>query len=402
MKPLSWFEAVGIELEYMIVDTETLAVRPIAERALVDDAGIIANEVEHGDVAWSNELARHVIEIKTNGPVPSVSGLAPRLSEHLARIDAMLAPSGARLLGTAMHPLMDPAAVSLWPFDDATIYRAFDRIFSCRGHGWANLQSMHINLPFQGDDELHRLHSAIRAALPILPALAASSPVVDGRVTGALDTRLRVYRDNCRRIPSVTGQVVPEVARSRADYEQRILARIYDDLAPLDPDGTLRHEWVNARGAIARFDRMAVEIRVLDVQEHPASDMAIAAAVIALVRALGEERYAPIAALDALSEARLAELLEQCIQSGDGALIADIDYLAALGWRKGPVRARDLWLHVAGELDAIGHEHTSFWRRFADAGCLARRIVAMLEDGGALVDVYRQLADELRAKRAAA
>jgi hypothetical protein len=31
----------------------------------------------------------------------------------------------------------------------------------------------------------------------------------------------------------------------------------------------LRHEWVNARGAIARFDRSAIEIRVLDVAECP-------------------------------------------------------------------------------------------------------------------------------------
>ena len=48
---------------------------------------------------------------------------------------------------------------------------------------------------------------------------------------------------------------------SHAAYERDILQRIYSDLEPLDPEGVLRHEWVNARGAIARFDRGTVEIR---------------------------------------------------------------------------------------------------------------------------------------------
>src|SRR5690606_34786160 len=129
------------------------------------------------------------------------------------------------------------------------------------------------------DAEFARLHAAIRPVLPLLPALAASSPVVDGHATGTLDNRLAVYAENCRRVPSVSGAVVPEPVYSRADYETGLLGRIYRDLAPLDPAGTLRHEWVNARGAIARFDRSAIEIRLLDTQECPAADIAVAALV---------------------------------------------------------------------------------------------------------------------------
>ena len=86
---------------------------------------------------------------------------------------------------TGMHPWMDPAReFELWPHGDREIYAAFDRIFDCRGHGWANLQSMHLNLPFADDDEFGRLHAAIRALLPLLPALAASSPFADGHARG--------------------------------------------------------------------------------------------------------------------------------------------------------------------------------------------------------------------------
>ena len=192
---------------------------------------------------------------------------------------------------TAMHPWMDPNDVELWPHGTRVIYDTFDRIFSCKGHGWANLQSLQINLPFAGDEEFARLHAAIRFLLPILPGLAASSPIIDGERNGILDNRLVVYRSNCARIPSVTGEVVPEPIGSIGEYHERLLEPIYRDLAPHDPEGCLRNEWVNARGAIARFDRMAIEIRVLDVQETPLMDVAYAALIVEVLKLLCTEEW---------------------------------------------------------------------------------------------------------------
>ena len=83
-------------------------------------------------------------------------------------MNALLSPMGARLMPTAMHPWMDPNRVQLWPHGTRVVYETFDRIFSCKGHGWANLQSQQINLPFASDEEFARLHAAIRFLLPIL------------------------------------------------------------------------------------------------------------------------------------------------------------------------------------------------------------------------------------------
>jgi gamma-glutamyl:cysteine ligase YbdK (ATP-grasp superfamily) len=254
--PLGLFEAFGVELEYMIVDADTLDVRPAADELLAAVGGGYEVEVELGPVAWSNELALHVVEIKTNGPVASLGGLGALFQEHVGRIGSLLAPLDARLLPGGMHPWMDPhAELRLWPHENNRIYATFDRIFGCRGHGWANLQSTHINLPFGDDEEFGRLHAATRLVLPILPGIAASSPFVDGAPSGLMDARLDAYRTNSARVPSVTGHVIPEPVFTRAAYEGRLLQGIYDDLAPLDPEGVLRHEWVNARGCIARFDR---------------------------------------------------------------------------------------------------------------------------------------------------
>src|SRR5258706_15402909 len=103
-----------------------------------------------------------------------------------------------------------------------------------------------------------------------------------------MDGRLDVYRTNSAKIPSIAGSVIPEPVFTHADYQREILERAYRDIAPYDPEGVLQHEFLNARGAIARFDRDAIEIRVLDIQECPKADLAIAAAIVAVLRSLVE------------------------------------------------------------------------------------------------------------------
>ncbi|MGE0483932.1 MAG: glutamate-cysteine ligase family protein [Gammaproteobacteria bacterium] len=326
------FEGFGIEIEYAIVDRDSYDVRPIADRLLELAAGKATNELARGRVGWSNELSLHVLELKTNGPAPALDGVAEDFAAELRFADDLLAPLGARILPCAMHPWMDPHTEQrLWPHEQTEIYRAYDRIFGCRGHGWANLQSMHINLPFADDVEFVRLHDAIRTVLPLLPALAAASPFADGRVTGLLDTRLEVYRGNQRRVPEIAGRVVPEAVTSIDEYHARILEPMYRAIAPLDPDGVLHGEWLNSRGAIARFDRGAIEIRVLDAQESPRADLDIAVAVVAVVRALYEERPSAAAAQAALDTACLADLFEATVRDADAAVIDDPAYLGALG-----------------------------------------------------------------------
>ena len=142
----------------------------------------MANEVECGALRWSNELVLHVLELKTNGPASVLGGLADEFTRQVRQINQLLEGFGGMLMPGAMHPWMDPdLETRLWPHGDRSIYAAYDRIFGCRGHGWSNLQSTHLNLPFQGDEEFGRLHAAIRLLLPLLPALAASSPVIGGR-----------------------------------------------------------------------------------------------------------------------------------------------------------------------------------------------------------------------------
>lgn len=231
MSRLRLFEAIGVEIEYMIVDRERLDVLPVCDRLIESLAGEPVAEFERGDIAWSNELVLHVLELKTNGPTPSLEGLGSRFhAEARTAIDA-LEPMGGTLLSGGVHPWMDPATETrLWPHEYNDVYRTFDRIFGCSGHGWSNLQSTHVNLPFGDDEEFGRLHAAIRAVLPLIPALTASSPFLDGIEQPALDARLEAYRNNAKRVPEVAGLVVPEPVRSEQEYRDVILDPLYREI----------------------------------------------------------------------------------------------------------------------------------------------------------------------------
>ncbi len=333
-----------------------------------------------GKLAWSNEFVLHLVELKNARPDAHLEPLVAAFQAEIGTINRLLAPLGGRLMPGAMHPWLDPRAeIRLWPHQHAEIYRAYDRIFDCRRHGWANLQSMHVNLPFADDTEFARLHAAARLVLPILPALAASSPIADGRPTGFADFRMEAYRTHPLRLPALIGRVIPETATSRGDYEERILAPMYRDIAAFDPQGVLRHEWLNCHGAIARFDRHAVEIRVIDLQECPQADLAIAAATIAVVKRLYDAAAESQQAQQAVTSDALAEILFDCVRDADRAVIDDAGYLRLLGFPGARCAAQELWRHLIDEAFQRDAVSGAAWREplsaILEQGPLARRIL---------------------------
>lgn len=399
MKFLGLFEGYGIELEYMIVDQQSLNIRTISDEILRDAAGEIASDFEDGDVTWSNELVLHVIELKTTGPAATLGDLESRFSRSLTKMRTILAARGARLMPTAMHPWMSPAEMKLWPHDYNEIYEIYDKVFGCEGHGWCNLQSVHINLPFRDDAEFERLHTAIRLVLPLLPALAASSPVVEGRPNGTKDNRLLYYQKNQAKVPSITGMVIPEPVRSRLEYDQNILQRIYSDIALHDPNGLLQDDWLNSRGAIARFERQTIEIRVLDIQEAPSMDIAIADFTVALLKTLIDRSEEERQFHRELSSESLKSIFDSCVSSAESTVIDDPLYLRCWKTPESQCRASDLfaWLLELPEVQAkMSRSHVQKIRALLSAGTLASRIERALgpdPNRALLKSVYGKLCD---------
>jgi len=397
------FAGYGVELEYMIVDARSMDVLPVADRVLRGMAGRQVADYADGEIGLSNELVLHLIELKNLRPryALDLKALAASFQAEAGLLNRLLQPLDGQLMPTAMHPWMNPRTETrLWPHRYAAIYRAYDRIFDCRRHGWANLQSMHLNLPFANDQEFARLHAAARLVLPILPALAASSPYAEGKASGYLDCRMENYRTHQARVPSSAASVVPETIATPAEYETRILQPLYRDIAPYDPDGLLRREWLNVRGAVPRFARSAIEIRVVDMQECPLADCAIAAAVINLVGMLYEGQYACLPAQQQIATEELAAIMQACIRDADDAVIDHAGYLGLLGLAAGRCTARDVWRRILANLRWEHAAPCAEWRTALDLileqGPLARRILRAAGAAprrAALAEVYRELCD---------
>lgn len=372
------FEGYGIELEYMIVDQFSTAVSGIADKLLADAAGEGAYRYDCGTIGWSNELARHVIELKNIEPAGSLNELSTDFHKQVDSINDHLNKYDCRLMPSGMHPFMDPLRESLlWPVDDEDIYKTFDHIFNCQGHGWTNLQSIHCNISFSNDDEFARLHAAIRLVLPLLPALCASTPIVEGRATGFLDNRLEFYRNNQKKLPLMTGHVIPEPVFSRDEYESVILQPMYRQIAPFDPERILQYEWLNSRGAIARFERMAIEIRLMDIQECPMVDIAVCALVIETIKALAFEKISSFREQKLFSEVELEKILLKTIRSGCSTTITNSDYLQALGL-KGitTMNALTIWETFARDILPEDHFAHNGLRTLFSHGTLAKRILS--------------------------
>ncbi|MCA8914401.1 MAG: glutamate--cysteine ligase [Planctomycetes bacterium] len=378
---LHLWEGYGIELEYMIVDRKTLAVKPIADELIKSITGNYVADYENGAAAWSNELVLHVVEFKTNGPAAALEPLPELFQQQVNDANRRLEAWDACLLPTGMHPFFDPMTeTKIWPHEYNAVYETYNRIFDCRGHGWSNLQSMHINLPFADDAEFARLHAAVRYILPILPGLAASTPVAEGKLAPALDYRLVQYSQNSARIPIATGKVIPENWYTKEDYYREILHKIWAETAPFDPDGNLEGEYANARGAIARFDRMAIEIRVLDIQECPEADIAIAAAIKGVLQALTEGRWMPMEELSNVGVEPLAELFKRACVTGENTVISDRDYLAGLGLQADSASIGEVWDSLIDATMPAGGKARKQWRtalgHIRTKGTLATRIRA--------------------------
>lgn len=429
------WERFGVEMEFMIVDKDSLQVLPRADVPLGKDKdGNQLSDVEYDDIGLSNELVSHVLEFKCAHPKSTFDGLGKRFFHEIRRANKKLEKINAMLLPSATHPFMDPAEMQLWPYDCNEIYETYDRIFNCKGHGWANLQSTHLNLSFDGDSEFAELHAAIRLLLPLIPAIAASSPYLDGKYSGLKDARIEVYRHNQDKVPEITGQVIPEQAYSYDEYDKQIFDKVKKAIAPHDPEHLLNHYFLNSRGAIARFDRGAIEIRLVDIQECPNADIAIAEMEIAALKAIANGKFLTAAQsthnaqsnsaktvptqipttmkeyrkfLQSFDTSKLAEILARTTKDAEDAIIDWPEFLAVFGMDfadgtngaddANGVKAGDIWKHIYDIVkDDLTEVSQSVMEKMLARGTLATALYKSLGDSPAhesFVTEYKKLAD---------
>ncbi len=278
---------LGPEHEFSLVN-EDLRVLPIVDRVLKDFHGRIVNFVQMPHYSFGKELQLHVIEVKPNEPFASPIEFEEKMQEAVQTLHEFVNRKyEAHLLGTGMHPLLRLDETGIWPHRHRQIYEAYSKIFNLKRHGWLNIQSYQLNLPYSNEKTGVSLHNLIANVCPYLPAVSASSPLYEGIFGEDVDNRLRFYKENQMEVPSLTGDIIPEYTVSFKAYREKVIDRYSKELAARGAERLLLgKDWVNSRGTIFRFDRKALEIRIMDEQECIKSDVALSCFIRALLRGL--------------------------------------------------------------------------------------------------------------------
>jgi gamma-glutamyl:cysteine ligase YbdK (ATP-grasp superfamily) len=297
MTPYKMLEVLGPEHEYSIVNDE-LKPLPIVDKILKGFRGRIVNSVELSNFTVGKELQLHVMEIKPNAPFASPEAFEETMCKAVTDIKEHIERKyDAHLLGMGMHPLLTLDEARIWPHRHRQIYEAYSKIFDLKRHGWLNIQSFQLNLPYSNEKDGVLQHNLLSNLCPFLAAIASASPIYEGKLGSHVDNRLHFYMENQQEIRSVSGDVVPEYVSSLAEYRKQIIDRYSFDLAKARANKCiLNKDWVNSRGVIFRFDRKALEIRVMDEQECVKSDVALSCFIRAVLRGFvknGETKFLP-------------------------------------------------------------------------------------------------------------
>ncbi len=155
--------------------------------------------------------------------------------------------------------------------------------------------------------------------------------------------------------------------------------------------------WVNSRGAIPRFDRGSIEIRLMDIQECPSADMATIELVIETIKALVNEKFMGVQGQMKIHTEVLANILDETTRSGQSVNISAVEYLDVFGLKQFST-AKQIWEHILNRL-VQGNHALEKWKPelsiILGEGTLSDRILKSLNGDHsheAIKTVYGKLA----------
>ncbi len=355
---------IGTEHEYSIND-RIFNPLPISDVILSEIAGSVKSEVLFGDVILSKELQKTVLEFIPNYPTDSLFELEEQVYSGIRRFYLHFGDR-YRLLGLGMHPTLTLNETAVWNHDEGEYYKAYDRLFNIKQHGWLNIQALQINMSYRNDEEMIDLYNSIRSLLPYIIAVSASSPFVEGKATGYVDNRLLFYRENQNDIPQICDRIIPERIVEVNDYLEN-QQEIYRELENRDAH-ILCEEWLNSSGLIIRFSRKCVEVKAIDEQECIKSDMAVCAFLRALVRAgdLPVETDRDV----------LLDLTELAIRKGTRTLQPELERLLLCAWNAATNEEKK-YLHIIEDRIIHGSIAERMQDRFKETGNMVEFMVSM-------------------------
>jgi carboxylate-amine ligase len=124
-----------------------------------------------------------------------------------------------------------------------------------------------------------------------LPAISASSPICEGKLSPNADDRLYHFEMKTQEISSTSCDVIPGYISSVDQFRRDFIGKYSQELANASAqEKLLHHERDMLRSHVFRFKREAIEVRIMDEQECIKSDVALSCFIRAAIRGLIAEK----------------------------------------------------------------------------------------------------------------
>jgi glutamate---cysteine ligase / carboxylate-amine ligase len=257
---------VGIEEEFAILDPVTHELVPrfeeLRDSAIARDA-LLAESI-------TGELISSEIEI-VSGPGANFADALARQRERRKRLFALAAEQSAALGATGTHPWAD---YRKQPIIDTEHYRRVEE--GLRYVAWRNNTfSLHVHVGVNNIDRAVRVCDRLRPVLPLLLAVSANSPYLDGRDSGLHSARTQSFTRNFPRcgIPDTFGgwsayrDYIEFLVRTRSIVE---FTQVWWSVRPHFRFGT-------------------VEVRICDAQSTTTESESLAGLIVACVAQAARE-----------------------------------------------------------------------------------------------------------------
>jgi carboxylate-amine ligase len=251
---------LGLEEEFAILDPHTLELTPRFEE--LRDVALHTDPLLGESI--TGELISSEIEIVSGRSLTFAEALA-RQRERRRRLFVLASAEGAALGATGTHPWADYREQSII---DTEHYRRVER--GLRYVAWRNNTfSLHVHVGVRDIDRAVRVCDRLRPVLPLLLAVSANSPYLDGRDSGLHSARTQSFTRNFPRcgVPDAFGGW-----RAYRDYiELLVKTRSIVEFTQV---------WWSVR---PHFEFGTVEVRICDAQSSASESEALAGLIVACV-----------------------------------------------------------------------------------------------------------------------
>ncbi len=250
---------VGVEEEFSILDPNTLELVPRFEelREMTSQDPVLRDAV-------AGELISSELEI-ISGVGADLQRALVRQRERTARLFAVAGTHGVAFGATGTHPWADYREQ---PIIDTEHYRRVEE--GLKYVAWRNNTfSLHVHVGIRDIDRAVRVCDRLRPVLPLLLAISANSPYLDGRDSGLHSARTQAFTKSFPRCG------IPDPFGSWDAYRGYI-----EFLLNTNSIVEFTQVWWSVR---PHFAFGTVEVRICDVQATAQESDALAALMVACI-----------------------------------------------------------------------------------------------------------------------